>query len=165
MALPKTIRNFNAFVDGVSYFGIATEAKVPWPKIQTEAHRGAGMDGPVGIDMGMEALSAEATFAEWSPALLKRIGTDTRVVFRPAAQASGAATAERIIATIGGVVTALEGGDLKPGTGSTLKLTWDVRAYRLEINNEVICDIDLIAGKRIIGGTDQLAALRRAMGL
>ncbi|VDS09242.1 Phage tail tube protein FII [Paracoccus haematequi] len=165
MSLPKTIRNFNAFVDGISYFGLATEAKMPWPKIQTEAHRGSGMDGPVGQDMGMEGMSAEATFAEWSPALLKRIGTETRVVFRPAAKADGAATAETIIATVSGLVTGHEGGDLKPGTGATLKLTWDVRQYRLEINNEVIWDIDLVAGKRVVGGVDQLAALRRAMGI
>ncbi len=165
MALPKIIRNFNAFVDGVSYFGLCTEAKLPWPKIQTEAHRGAGMDGPVGIDMGMEALSAEATFAEWNPTLLKTVGTNRRVVFRPAAQAEGSDTADTIIATIGGLITSNEGSDLKPGTGSPLKLMWDVRQYRLEINNEVCWDIDLVAGKRIVGGTDQLAALRQAMGI
>lgn len=165
MSLPKTLRNYNVFIDGVSYFGLSTEAKMPWPKIQTEAHRGAGMDGPVGQDMGMEAMSAEATFAEWSPALLKRIGTDTRVVFRPAAQASGARTADTIIATVGGLVTTAEGGDLKPGTGANLKLVWDVRQFKLEINNEVIWDINLVTGKRVVGGVDQLAELRRAMGI
>ncbi|MGR3199463.1 MAG: phage major tail tube protein [Paracoccus sp. (in: a-proteobacteria)] len=165
MALPKTIRNFNAFIDGISYFGLATEAKIPWPKIQTEAHRGAGMDGPIGMDMGMEALSAEATFAEWSPALLKRVGIETRVVFRPAAKADGSANVDTIVATVSGLVTGNEGGDLKPGTGANLKLMWDVRQYRLEINNAVIWDIDLVAGRRIVGGVDQLAALRKAMGI
>lgn len=165
MSLPKIIRNFNAFIDGVSYFGRATEAKMPWPKIQTEAHRGSGMDGPMGQDMGMEGMTSEATFAEWSPPLLKRIGTDTRVVFRPAAQASGSQTADTIIATVGGLVTTVEGGDLKPGTGANLKLVWDVRQYKLEINNEVIWDINFETGKRVVGGIDQLAALRRAMGI
>ncbi|PTE15154.1 phage major tail tube protein, partial [Cereibacter changlensis JA139] len=80
MALPRVIKNFNAFVDGISYFGLATEAKLPAVKLQTEAHRGAGMDGPVGIDVGMEGLSAEISFAEWSPALLKKLGRQERFV-------------------------------------------------------------------------------------
>lgn len=164
-AIPKTIKNFNAFIDGRSYFGLCDEAKLPMPKIQTEAHRASGMDGPVGIDMGMEALSAEATFSEWDPLLLRRIGTTTRLVLRPGAQSDDPSEADTIIATIGGLVTGLDGGDLKPGTGTKLKLMWDVQQYRLEINNQVIWDINLLTGKRVVGGVDQLSALRRAMGI
>lgn len=165
MQIPKTIRNFNAFLDGRSYFGLCEEAKLPQPKIQTEAHRGSGMDGPVGIDMGMEALAAEATFTEWDPVLLRRIGTTTRIVFRPAAQGDSAQDVDTIIATVSGLVTGVEVGDLKPGTGSKLKLSWDVRTYKLEVNGAVIWDINLLTGKRIVGGIDQLAAMRRAMGI
>ncbi|MCA3480645.1 MAG: phage major tail tube protein, partial [Rhodobacter sp.] len=46
-----------------------------------------------------------------------------------------------------------------------LKLMMDVRYYRLEINGEQIVEIDLVNGKRVIGGVDQLADQRRAMGL
>jgi hypothetical protein len=165
MALPRKIKNFNAFVDGVSYFGIATEAKLPQVKVMTEAHRGAGMDGPVGIDMGVEAMTAEITFGEWSPALLKKPGTEQRFVLRPAAAGEVGDGADTIIATIGGLITAAETGDLKPGTDTTLKLMMDVRYYRLEINGEQIFEIDLVNGLRVIGGEDQLADIRRAMGL
>jgi P2 family phage contractile tail tube protein len=41
----------------------------------------------------------------------------------------------------------------------------DVRYYRLEINGEQIFEIDLVNGLRVIGGKDQLADIRRAMGL
>ena len=100
MSLPRTIRNFNAFVDGISYFGICSEAKLPQPKIQTEAHRGSGMDGPVGIDMGVEALSYELTFAEWRPELAKKLGRQERFVLRPGQQSATDFSARTIIATM-----------------------------------------------------------------
>jgi P2 family phage contractile tail tube protein len=165
MAIPRTLRNFNAFVDGISYFGLATEAKLPQLKIMTEAHRGAGMDGPVGIDMGTEGMTSEITFGEWSPELLKKPGTQQRFVLRPAAAGEVGDGADTIIATIGGLITAAETGDLKPGTMATLKLMMDVRYYRLEINGEQIHEVDLVNGVRVVGGVDQLADVRRAMGL
>ncbi len=164
MAIPRVIRNFNAFVDGISYFGIATEAKLPQLKIMTEAHRGAGMDGPVGIDMGVEGMTAEITLAEWKPELLVKTGTQQRFVLRPA-QVGDAGDVDTIIASLGGLVTSAETGDLKPGTNATLKLTMDVRSYRLEVNGVVMHDVDLVNGRRLVGGVDQLADIRRAMGV
>lgn len=165
MAFPKYIRNFNVFVDGVSYFGKATEGKLPDVKIQTAAHRGAGMDGPVGIDMGMEGMTTTASFAEWDPVLLKKIGTQQRLVFRPAARGEDSFEATPIIATISGLVTAQELPDVKPGENSVLKVSIDTRYYKLEIDGATIWEIDLVNAKRIIGGTDQLASIRAAMGI
>lgn len=165
MAYPRFIRNFNVFIDGVSYFGRATEGKLPDVKVATVAHRGAGMDGPVGIDMGLEGMSAEASMAEWDPVLLKKLGTQQRLVFRPAARAEDAVEATPIIATIGGLITSHELPALKPGENSVMKLTIDVRTYRLEIAGEEIWNIDLPNAKRVIGGVDQLASIRKAMGL
>lgn len=164
MALHRSIRNFNAFVDGISYFGKATEAKLPQPKIQTEAHRGAGMEGPVGIDMGLEGMTCEITFGEWDPVLKKKLGRSERFVLRPAAMGEEDDEATTIIVTVAGLITATETGDLKPGTNSTLKLVMDVRSYKLEIDGEVVHDIDLVNAKRVIGGVDQMASLRAAMG-
>lgn len=165
MSFPRQIRNFNAFVDGISYFGRVTEGKLPDPKINTAAFRGAGMDAPAGVDMGMEAMQAELTFAEYSPAILKMTGTLQRIVFRPAAMGEGSFEADIIIATCGGLVSAQEFGALKPGENSTVKMIIDLRYYRFELNGEELWEIDVEAGKRIIGGVDQLAGIRRAMGL
>lgn len=165
MALPRIIKNFNAFVDGISYFGLAESAKLPAVKIQTEAHRGSGMDGPVGQDVGMEGMSSEITFSEWSPVILGKLGRQERFVFRPAKSAATDFTASPIIATMSGLITTSEPEDLKPGTVSKLKMMMDVRTYRLELDGSVVFDIDLVNGKRVIGGVDQLAELRRAMGL
>jgi P2 family phage contractile tail tube protein len=165
MALPRLIKNFNAFHDGISYFGLVDEAKLPAVKIQTEAHRGSGMDGPVGQDVGMEGMASEMTFSEWSPAILKSLGKKDRFVLRPAMSSATDFTASTIIATLSGLITTSEPGDLKPGTKSTLKVVMDVQTYKLELDGEVIFDIDLVNARRVIGGVDQLAEIRRAMGV
>lgn len=165
MSYPRFIRNFNVFIDGVSYFGRATEGKLPDVKVATAAHRGAGMDGPIGIDMGLEGMTSEVSMAEWDPVLLKKLGTQQRLVFRPAAKADDATEAVPIIATIGGLVTAHELPSLKPGENSVMKLTIDVRTYRLEVDGAEIWNIDLPNGKRVVNGVDQLASIRKAMGL
>lgn len=165
MAYPRQIRNFNAFVDGVSYFGLAVEAKLPDVKINTQAYRGAGMEGPVGVDMGLEAMTAEATFHEWAVPLMGQLGRVGRLVLRPAAMGEGDFEADAIIATIGGLFRASEFGGLKAGEAASLKLICDVRQFRLEHNDRVVYDIDLEIGRRVIDGVDQTAGLRRAMGL
>lgn len=164
MALPRVIKNFNTFWDGIDYFGLAESAKLPAVKIQTEAHRNSGMDGPIGLDVGTEGMTSEITFSEWLPAVLAKLGRQERFVLRPAMSSATDFTARPVIATMSGLITTSEPEDLKPGTVSKLKMTMDVRTYRLEVDGSTIYDIDLVNGKRVIGGVDQLAELRRAMG-
>ncbi len=165
MSLPKFIRNFNLFADGQSYKGRATLVKLPSLKIMTEGHRGAGMDAPVGIDMGMEGMTAEYTIAEWSPDLLAMLGKVQRFVCRPAAQDEMGGIETAYIVSMGGLITAPEFDDVKPGANSNLKIVQDIRTFKFEVDNRVMYDIDIVNGKRMINGVDQLAGLRRAMGL
>jgi P2 family phage contractile tail tube protein len=66
---------------------------------------------------------------------------------------------------MGGLIATNETGDLKPGTNATLKMMMDVRYYRLEMDGEEIYEIDLVNTKRVIGGVDQMASARSAMGM
>ena len=167
MAYPKVIRNHNVYVDGESYFGRATTTKLPVPSVMTAAHRGAGMEGPAGMDMGLEAMTLESEFAEWAAYLLGRLGTMTELVCRPAARADDEEEFTGYIVTAEGLVTTSSGETLTPGdiNSSKLMLKMDVRRYRLEIDGRTVHDIDLVRGKRIIDGVDQVAGMRRAMGL
>ncbi len=165
MAYPRKIRNYNAFVDGIGYFGIVTEGSLPEVKLKTEAHRGAGMDGPVAQDMGTEALQSSLTFAEWKPEILKMIGTRQRFVMRPAAMGEDDFVANTYIATMGGRITSNDVGNaLKPGEDAPMKVMMEVDYYRLEKDGDVLFEIDVRNGKRTVGGVDQMADMRRAMG-
>jgi len=161
---PRTIRNFNAFIDGTSYFGKVSEAKMPMLQLQTEEFRGAGMDAPIAIDMGQQAMTAEITFQEWSPELITLFGTKQRLVLRPGAMGEDDFTADTFIATIGGRWSTVEPNNLRPGQAAPLKLITSSDYFRLELNGTELCEIDVENGKRVIGGVDQLEGIRQAMG-
>ncbi|GFR20643.1 phage tail tube protein FII [Trichonephila clavata] len=72
--LPKILKNFNVFVDGRGYAGKIDEVTLPKLTIKTEEYRAGGMDIPINIDMGMEKLEAEFTFAEYDSELFRLFG-------------------------------------------------------------------------------------------
>jgi uncharacterized protein len=165
VAYPRTIRNFNAFVDGVSYFGLVAKATLPEMTLQTEGFRGGGMDAPVAIDMGQEAMSAELEFQEHSPALLKTFGARNRFVLRAGALGEDDFDADSIVYTLGGRITGQKTDELGAGEAVPLTLAMAVDYLRVEHNGDVAVEIDVRGGRRIIGGTDQLLALRAAMAI
>lgn len=163
---PRKIKNFSVFADGLSYFGLAVKATMPDIVVQTADYRGGGMDGSVAIDMGMEAMTAEITFAEFRPELMTMLGTRQLFVLRAAAQAEAEVTdADALIFTLRGRVTKSGQGEFGAGADVTHALTMAVDRYKIEIAGTPVADIDVEAGKRAIGGVDQVAAIRRAMGL
>lgn len=165
MAYPRTVRNFNAFIDGVGYFGRAEQATLPSLELNTEEHRGAGMDAAIEIDMGMTAMTAEIGFVEWSPELYTHFGNKPRLVLRPAAMGESDDQVDEKIYTIGGLWKTVGHDQMQPGQNTMIKLTCAVRYYRVEHNGEELVEIDVENGVRRIGGTDQMRNLRQAMGI
>ena len=166
---PRKITNFNAFVDGIGYAGLVTTAKMPNIMLQTERHRGAGQDGGTPIDLGQEDMQSSLTFAEWRAEVLQLVGrSDARLTLRPT-QTSGAAggfEADAFICTLGGLWTGIEFADLGAGKGDvTQTATLEADFLRMVYRGNELCEIDIKAGKRVIGGVDQLAAARSAMGI
>jgi P2 family phage contractile tail tube protein len=166
MAYPRKIRNFNVFLDGRSYFGLCQSATLPELTIQTTDYRGGGMDAPMALDMGMEAMTSEMVFAEFRGELVAMLGTRQLFVLRAAAQAEADVTdADALIVTMRGRVTGMPMSEFGAGSDVTLSLALAVDRYKLEIAGQLLVDIDVQAGKRVIGGVDQTGALRSAMGL
>lgn len=167
MSYPRVIRNFMAYKDGIGYMGKVSTGKLPAIKLKTEAHRAAGMDGETAIDMGTEAMQTELTFDEYLPEVMTSLGTADRIVLRPAAQARTDAPedAASYIFTMGVLNAGLEFDDLKTGEASKMKLTGEVDFLKVEKDGRQLIKIDVVNGIRVIGGVDQLAGIRAAMGL
>ncbi len=165
--IPKILKNFNAFVDGRGYAGRVDEITLPKLTIKTEEHRAGGMDVPVEIDMGMEKLEAELTFAEYDVELFRLFGlidgNAVSLTLRGAIQADG--EAEPIIVNLRGSFREVDAGTWKAGDKATLKCMVAVRYYRLTINGDSVIEIDAENMIRIIGGEDQMATIRQAIGI
>lgn len=164
---PKSLKNFNVFVDGVGYAGRVTEGAPPKITVKTEEHIAGGMAAPVDVDAGtVEKLTFEVTLAEYNPAVHSLIGKDdVSVVFR-AAQGQNDAEVEAVIITVRALLREVGQGSLKPAAGKTeLKLAFTASYYKLDIGAATVVEIDAVNMKRVIGGVDQLANQRRALGL
>lgn len=91
--LPKILKNFNVYVDGRGYAGRVEEVTLPKLTIKTEEYQGGGMTAPVEIDLGLEKLEMDLTFAEYDKELFKLFGltdgSEVALTIRGAMQGQG----------------------------------------------------------------------------
>ena len=166
--LPQKFKNMNLFVDGYGFAGRATEVSLPKIDAKLEEHRAGGMDAPVEYDMGLNALTGSFTLAEYAPTVLRLYGlvdgNSTAVTMRGYAE-DEAGNSQTIVAQMGGRLKGQDPGSWKPGESAELKGEIGCRFYALYINGEEIYYIDVENMVRRIGGVDQMAAQRAALGM
>lgn len=165
MAYPRKIRNFNAFVDGVSYFGLVVSAKLPELKSKTEDFRGSGIFGANETIMGQQKMEAELTMAEWAPALLTAWGKKSRLVLRPASMGEDDFEATPYIFTMGGRMRDITPDELKPTEEANLKLNFAVNYFKAEVDGAQLLEIDVENAVHNVGGEDHYESMRSAMGI
>lgn len=166
--LPKVLKNMNLFVDGRGYAGRVDEIQLPKLTLKTEEHRAGGMDVPVEIDLGMEKLEAELTISDYAPEVFKLFGlldgASTQITVRGAIQAQGE-KAKPVTINLRGGWKAIEPSSWKPGDKSTLKVSVAANYYKLAIDGQELVEIDAVNLMRKVGGVDQMAAIRAAIGV
>ena len=167
MSLPKTLKNFNVFVDGRGLAGVASEVNLPKLSLKTEEHRAGGMDAPTQIDMGMEKMECDFTLSEYNPEVLKLFGllvnSPTHLTLR-GALVGGAGEVTPVVVNLWGNIKEVDPGSWKAGEKTQCKFTVALTYYKLTIGDEEIHEIDTDSMIRVIGGVDQLAAVREAIG-
>jgi P2 family phage contractile tail tube protein len=166
--IPETLYNFNAYVDGRGFAGRVTQCTLPKLKLKTDDHRAGGMDAPVKVDLGMEGLEAGFQMSTMERDALKFFGladaTAFNGVFRGAFRDTKGAT-KAVAATFRGMLSEVDPGDWKPGEKVDAKFTVSLTYYKLEIDGATVYEIDVLGMVRIIDGVDQLADIRKAIGM
>ncbi len=79
--IPQALYNLNLFIDGVNFAGIATQVTPPKLKIKAEDYRGGGMDSPIKMDLGLEALEANFSLSGMSVEALRFFGLADQSAF------------------------------------------------------------------------------------
>lgn len=158
----------NVFVDGKGFAGLASSLTLPKLKIKTEDDRPGGMDAAVKHDMGMEAMEGSFSLSGISVDVLKFFGLADQSAFNGAFR--GAYRDQKgkvlgVIATFRGLLTEVDFGDWKPGEKAETKFALAASYYKLEVDGAVVYEIDAYGMTRVINGTDQLAEIRKAIGL
>lgn len=166
--IADVLRNMNLFVDGRGYAGRIDELTLPKLTVKMEEHRAGGMDAPVELDMGMEKLEAEFSLSAFDLEVLRlwgiTAGAQAAFTARGALQSEDG-TVTALVVHMRGQIRELDHGTWKPGEKAMLKASLALRYYKLTHGQTVVTEIDVENMVRVVGGVDQLAAMRQALGI
>lgn len=167
MALQKSLKNFNLYLEGRGFAGIVAEATEPKLAIKTEEWRGGGMLGPVMIDLGLEAQEVEFTFGGLVLQTLRSFGVTTvdgvgiRLAGAYQDDATGQTTRREI--NVRGRFTELDYGNMQAGEKTEHKAKMAVAYYRSTVNGRTEIEVDMIAGIFAVDGVDRYADIMAAI--
>lgn len=163
--LKDVMRNVAAFVDGRNYAGQCSQVTLPELNIQTEEMRAGGMDAPIEMDMGMEALRASLQFLTVPTEVMKLLGKRDIPLTLRGGLISHDGTIKGATAELRGKFVGQNPGDWQAGSQSNFTATFAAHYYKLTVEGEEVYEIDVERMVRRINGEDQLAELRDRLGI
>lgn len=169
MALPRALKNFNAYNDGNSFMGVIEEVKLPKLSRKMEDFRGGGMDGPVDIDVGQEKIEIEQVCGGFVLDAYKAYGmtkaNGVLIRFAGSYQRDDTAEVQSVEVVVRGRHSEIDPGDAKGGDKGKTTIKSSLSYYKLTVDGKDVIEIDLLAFIFIVDGTDMLAEHRKAIGL
>lgn len=169
MAMPRKLKNFNAFSDGESFLGQVKSVTLPTLTRKMEDWRGGGMSGPVKTDHGQEALEIKFTYGGLMQQVLTQYGLTTHdgvgLRFAGAYQRDDTGAVDAVEVIVRGRHSELELGDAEAGEDGEFTATTACSYFKYVVNGQTLIEIDLMNMVENVGGVDRLADQRRAIGL
>lgn len=169
MALPRKLKNFNVFNDGLTFIGVVTEVVLPKLTRKMEEMRNGGMNGPVDADLGMEKLTAEHTYGGLVREVFNQFGISRAdgvlLRFAGAYQRDDTGEVDAVEVVMRGRHSEIDPGNSKAGDDTAFKVTSTLSYYKLTINGETVVEIDMLNMVEMVNGEDRLAEQRAAIGL
>lgn len=171
MALPRKLKNFNLFMNGANYVGVAEELTLPKITRKLEAYRGGGMNGSVQIDMGLDdgALDSEFTLGGADIDVYRQWGSSTidavQLRLCGAYQRDDTGETLAVEVVLRGRYSEIDGGNWKSGDNTQTKVTVKPTYYKLVMDGQEIIEIDIVNMVEKVDGKDLLQAQRDALGL
>ncbi|MCL1962450.1 MAG: phage major tail tube protein [Desulfovibrionaceae bacterium] len=169
MGLPRKLKNFATFVDGVNYMGETPEVTLPTLSRKMEEYRSGGMNGTVSLDLGQEKMEAEIKAAGWQTELLASFGAGTHdavlLRFAGAIQSDDSEAVQAVEVVMRGRLQEAKPDNIKAGDMTNISYKYPLSYYKLTVNGEVRIEIDLVNLVEVVNGDDRLAAVRTALGI
>lgn len=161
-------KNFNLHIDGRGYAGQVDEVTPPKLTKKTEEFRGGGMNAPVKLGMGQEAMDADFTLIQFSRDVLSLYGVAegqfVPFTLREALESYDGTTTP-VTHVMRGTITEIDQGAAKAGEKTQLKVSMNLNYYKLVHGDVVVQEIDIINMVHIVNGVDVLADQRAALGM
>ena len=165
----QQFRALNAFIDGRSYAGVCEEFHPAPLRVMTDEYQAAGMDTPVLLDMGMEALMARLVINGYDGNILNQFGLQdadaANMEVRGALEDYDGSVIPVIFTMRGNVITMPFGRIRGRGEVPKMIIEMALSYYKIAIDGIDHVTIDVLNMIREIGGVDRLATLRAAIGV
>ena len=169
MGLPRKLKAFAAFVDGTNYMGEMPEVTLPTLSRKMEAYRGGGMNGEIDLDFGQEKMEAELKGAGWLKGLAGKWGAGTHdavlIRFAGAIQADDSEAVTPVEVVMRGRLQEFDPGTNKAGDATERTYKYTLSYYKEVVDGQVDIEIDLVNMVENVGGVDNLAGTRAALGI
>ncbi len=169
MGLPRTLKKFAVFMDGVSFLGETEEVTLPKLKRKMEDHRSGGMPGPIKIDLGQDSIEMEWKAAGFIVEQYKAYGAikHDKVLLRFAGgiQSDDNEEVQSVEVTVRGRAEEIDPGSTKAGDKTQQTMKMPCSYYKLVVDGETIIEIDMVNMIETINGEDRAAAWRAALGI
>jgi P2 family phage contractile tail tube protein len=169
MALPRNLKNFNVFHQGISFIGQCAEISLPKLARKTEGFRAGGMTGEVELDMGNDKLEVEATYGGHMREIIAQYGIaridGVLLRFAGAYQRDDTGDVDAVEIVMRGRHVEIDRGKGVAGDKTEFKVKSALTYYKETVNGEDLVEIDLINMVEIVDGVDRLAQQRAAIGL
>lgn len=170
--LPRKLKNFMAY-KGLGqqkrYQGQIPEIELPKLTRVLEEYRAGGMDMPVKVDLGQEAMEMTIKCGGHEADLYRdfaRAGIDAVVLsYSGAYQRDDDCSVSAVDIYCRGRLEEIDPGSAKLGDDTEESFKYALAYYKLVVDGEDIIEIDAMAMKCIVNGEDRLKEIREAIGL
>ncbi len=169
MALPRKLKAFATYVDGTNYMGEMPEVTLPTLSRKLEEYRGGGMNGPIELDLGQEKMEAELKGSGWVAGLTSKWGAAghdaVMLRFAGAVQSDDNNAVVPVEVVMLGRLTERDPGSAKAGELTERTYKYSLTYYKETVDGQVDIEIDLVNMVENVGGVDNLAGVRSALGI
>ncbi|KQM88458.1 hypothetical protein ASE67_01480 [Sphingomonas sp. Leaf23] len=167
MAFPEKLKQADLFIDG-RWVDEMTSVTLPKIGRKFEDFRGGGMNRPVKVDMGAEAMEAEWVVGGFVAALIGGFGAMSiegqQLRFVATTQDDRTGAVHSWVAVIGGRHEEIDMGEFKSGEDTEMKGKTAVAFYSLHRDGVELVYIDVLGMVERYGGIDIMEAHRTALG-
>jgi P2 family phage contractile tail tube protein len=171
MAMPRTLKMMNVFINGFSYLGVVSSLTLPKLTRKLEMYRGAGMPGAAPIDFGLDddALSMELSLggfpdeALWS--IYGAVGAGELLRYAGSYQRDDTGEIVPVEVVTRFKMKEMDTGENKQGEKAESKLPVICTYFKLTINGKELVEIDVINAIEKVNGVDRLEQHRKNIGL
>ncbi|MGO1304824.1 MAG: phage major tail tube protein [Sphingomonas parapaucimobilis] len=169
MAFPIKLKQLMMFNEGQAFIGETVSITPPKLVRKLEDYRAGGMDRPIKIDMGGEALEMEAVYGgPLKPILLQSTMLGVGGVYQRfvgSYQDDALGTFHTVEMVTRGRHEEVDFGEWKTGEAGEFKVKSQLSFLQMKMDDVELCFIDVLGMISRVGGVDMMAPHRAAFGL